>query len=463
MGDLMASKSKRVRMAPVRNLKPIFLYWAFAVFIIKLITIFNVPGNAWLGADGENYISAYEAIIKDGLFSTERLLHYWPAGYPIFLWLLSFLGKSWLFATIAIAQSLVYSAAVFYFVYQLSKTKIRNYSYATLIFLLFNPTLSLASICIGYESLAASGLLVVLGLIIQDLASNSDKIFIRNIIYSSLTVGVISLFQPRLLLSGLVGLTIWVMVRKPLISAISTMIMATVIVAVSPALLIFRNQNANGFSAISTNLGITMNLGAGDGANGSYDINGTYGVDCPIIDGNASIQDRHLVNCVINWYVQNPKKSIKLFLNKSLYFWSPWVNNGFLGEVKTGSMKRNPWLKVNPIINIATTSQQGEDLVKGNIGKSISWMWMLGSMAMMLLGYWQLWKTRGIERVIALFAATQIILNWGIALGTLGDHRQRLPILGIVIFLQVIGLKTVFKAKKVLLTPGPELPSKFAK
>ncbi|MFM7986047.1 MAG: hypothetical protein ACKPKO_42710, partial [Candidatus Fonsibacter sp.] len=90
-----------------------------------MITIFNIQGNAWLGADGENYISAYEALVKDGLFSSERLLHYWPAGYPIFLLILSFFGKSWLFATLTILQSLIYSAVVFYFAYQLSKTKIR--------------------------------------------------------------------------------------------------------------------------------------------------------------------------------------------------------------------------------------------------------------------------------------------------------------------------------------------------
>ena len=114
----MASKSKRASMNPKRDLKKTFLHWAAAIFVIKLITILNIQGNAWLGADGENYISAYEALVKDGLFSSERLLHYWPAGYPIFLLILSFFGKSWLFATLTILQSLIYSATVFYFAYQ---------------------------------------------------------------------------------------------------------------------------------------------------------------------------------------------------------------------------------------------------------------------------------------------------------------------------------------------------------
>jgi len=80
----MASKSKRARTVPQRNLAKTFLYWAVAIFIVKLIIISNIQGNAWLGADGENYISAYEALTKDGIFSTERLLHYWPLDIPYF-------------------------------------------------------------------------------------------------------------------------------------------------------------------------------------------------------------------------------------------------------------------------------------------------------------------------------------------------------------------------------------------
>ena len=41
----MASKSKRARMAPVRNLSKAFLYWAIAVFIVKLLIIFNIQGG----------------------------------------------------------------------------------------------------------------------------------------------------------------------------------------------------------------------------------------------------------------------------------------------------------------------------------------------------------------------------------------------------------------------------------
>ena len=444
-------------MNPKRGLKKTFAYWAVAIFIIKLITIFNIQGNAWLGADGENYISAYEALIKDGLLSSETLLHYWPAGYPIFLLILSFFGKSWVFATLTILQSLIYSAVVFNFAYQLSKTKIRNYSLIILLFLLLNPTLSLASLCIGYESLAASGLLLVLGLLVQDLTSGSNKVFQRNILASSLTIGFISFFQPRLLFSGLVGIAVWILVRKPIKSAVLVMILSTTVVAISPALLMFRNQNANGFTAISTNLGTTMNLGAGDEADGSYRPKEPFGVPCSTIEGNAAQQDSHLVRCVISWYLSSPTKSVELLTNKAVFFWSPWF-----GPEAVGSMARNPWLKISPLVDIATNSEGGNKLVYGSVGKIISWIWLLASLALLAIGFWRLWRSGGIEKVVGLFAITQIVLNWLIAMGTLGDHRQRLPILGLSIFLQAVGIKTIFKGKSGGLVEGPTLPPKAA-
>jgi hypothetical protein len=232
-----------------------------------------------------------------------------------------------------------------------------------MLFLLLNPTLSLTSLCIGYESLAASGLLMVLGLLIQDLTSNSNKVFQRNILIASLTIGFISFFQPRLLLSGLIGIAIWILVRKPIKSSVLVIILSSAVVALSPALLMLRNQNANGFTAISTNLGVTMNFGAGRDANGSYKPKEKYGVPCTTIEGNAAQQDSHLVRCVISWYLTNPTKSIELLINKSVFFWSPWF-----GPEAVGSMARNPWLKISPLVDIATNSEEGNKLVYGSVG-----------------------------------------------------------------------------------------------
>ena len=125
----MASKSKRARMAPQRNYAKTFMYWAITVFVIKLIIIFSIPAGsidilkkpyivdgAWLGADGENYLMGYNALLKDGIFSPESILNYWPAGYPLVILFLSILGKSWVLTTLSIVQSAIFSFAAYFFV-----------------------------------------------------------------------------------------------------------------------------------------------------------------------------------------------------------------------------------------------------------------------------------------------------------------------------------------------------------
>jgi len=184
----MASKSKRARMAPERNLSKSFFYWAIAVFIIKLGIIFRIEGlnagsgdrvyfvdGAWLGADGENYLMGYNALLRDGIFSPESILNYWPAGYPLLILFLSILGKSWVLTTLSIVQSLIFSYAVYFFAKELSKTRLKKYAYLTLLLILFNPTLSLSSIAIGYESLTASGLLLCTGLVIRSFVEKDNK------------------------------------------------------------------------------------------------------------------------------------------------------------------------------------------------------------------------------------------------------------------------------------------------
>ena len=177
----MASKSKRARLAPQRDLKKPFMYWAAIVLLIKLIISFNIPAfnieinnkpflldGIWLGADGENYLKGYDALSSDGVFSTEDILSYWPAGYPLIILLFSLFGKGWVLTTLAMAQSLIFSFSAYFLASQLFKTRLKKYSHLVLIFILFNPTLSLSSLAVGYESLTASGFIIALALVVKD-------------------------------------------------------------------------------------------------------------------------------------------------------------------------------------------------------------------------------------------------------------------------------------------------------
>ena len=458
----MASKSKRARMAPVRDLSKSFLYWAIAVFVIKLGIIFRIEGinagsgdrvyfvdGAWLGADGENYLMGYNALLKDGIFSPESILNYWPAGYPLLILFLSILGKSWVLTTLSIVQSLVFSYTVYFFAKQLYKTRLKKFAYLTLLLILFNPTLSLSSIAVGYESLTASGLLLCVALVIKSFVEKDNKKFVKYLILSSAIFGLLSFVQPRLLLTGLLINLVWIIAWRGLKAGALIIALSLAITLFFPATLIYRNNQAIGINSISTNLGVTMNIGAGDNATGGY-INEGGGVECDL-SGTSSQQDNQRVRCVLNWYLSNPIKAVELFYNKSVYFWSPWY-----GPVANGTMARNPWLTINPLKDIATT-QDGLNLISGGFGKFISWLWLLGGLTLLLYGYFILWRQNSLERFIGNLAMIAIATNWLITLFTIGDHRFRIPIMGLSLFLQVIGLKTLLKGGKAPIVDGPSL------
>ena len=458
----MASKSKRARMAPQRNLSKTFMYWAITVFLIKLVIIFSIAAGsiniltkpytvdgAWLGADGENYLTGFTGLIRDGVFSKEGILNYWPAGYPLVVLFLSLFGKSWVLTSLSVFQSIIFSYAVYLFGSQLLRTRLKKFAYLVFILIILNPTLSLSSIAIGYESLTASGFLITAGLIIKDLIEKDDKKFIKYLVINSMVFGLLTFMQPRLIVSGILTNLLWILMRKNVKAGSLLVIISLAVTLFFPATLIYRNHKAIGVSSISTNLGVTMNIGAGDKATGGY-MKKDYGVPCNLI-GNESEQDNRRVKCVLSWYVDNPTKAVKLFYNKTLYFWSPWF-----GPEANGTMARNPWLTISPIKNIASTPD-GADLVYGGFGKLISWFWLLGGLGLLLYGFLILWRQNSLERFVGNIAMIAISTNWLISLISIGDHRFRIPIMGMSLFLQAIGLRTLFKGGKAPMVEGPAL------
>ena len=119
-------------------------------------------------------------------------------------------------------------------------------------------------------------------------------------------------------------------------------------------------------------------------------------------------------------------------------------------------MARNPWLTINPLKDIATT-QDGFNVVYGGFGKVISWFWLLGGLTLLLYGYFTLWRQNSLERFIGNLAMVAVTTNWLITLFTIGDHRFRVPIMGLSLFLQAIGLKTLLKGGKAPIVDGPSL------
>jgi hypothetical protein len=351
--------------------------------------------------------------------------------------------------TLAVLQSAIFSFGAYFFAAQLYKTRLKNLTRFSFFMILFNPTLSLSSIVVGYESLAASGYLVVAGLILKNFVQKDEKKLTPYIVISSAIFGFMSFIQPRLIISGVLINLVWILIRKPWKSASLLVAVSLAITLFFPATLIFRNNQAIGLNVISTNLGDTMNIGAGDKAEGGY-ASQNVGVPCTT-SGTDAEKDSQQVICVLKWYLSNPINTTKLFYNKSEFFWSPWK-----GQLANGTMARNPWLKIHPVKDMQQ-NPDGDKLVRGPIGSLVAWSWLLGGLGFLFYGFIILWRAKQLERLIGVVAMIAISTSWLISLVTIGDHRFRLPIMGMSLFLQAVGIRTLFKGGKPPMVDGPGL------
>jgi hypothetical protein len=410
----------------------------FALFL-KLITAANIKGTdgktlgGWLGADGENYLNGVNGLLTQGYFSDQSELSFWPAGYPILIWLLCKISLANIYFLISIVQSLFYAFACYFFVSQFRNTKLNKIVVFVALLLAFNPTLSLSSLVVGYESPIASCMLLITGLILKLRNKQVDSRFVILTSIVGLLFALSAFMQPRWILTTLVVVIFWVLSQESRKSQALILSLVIGIMSIAPAILIQRNQESIGKSVISTNLGATMKLGAGDSTSGGYLHTGPD-VPCEPATPTEAVTDNRLVECVITWYLNNPGKAIVLFVKKGWYFWSPWT-----GTMANGTMARNPWLKINPVVAIAKSGETGASIVNGFIGKTVSSLWVIGSLALMFIGFFWLYSLNGFYRTASYLTFLPILISWLVSMATIGDHRFRIPTMGLSLFLQAVG------------------------
>jgi hypothetical protein len=80
-------------------------------------------------------------------------------------------------------------------------------------------------------------------------------------------------------------------------------------------------------------------------------------------------------------------------------------------------MARNPWLKISPVNQIAKSNSEGQGLVFGPIGNAISWLWLIGQVLFLFLGYRSLRKLGPEEKFFAQVLITPVLISWLLALG----------------------------------------------
>jgi hypothetical protein len=406
---------------------------------IKFITMTNIPLGGWYGADGENYIMGVDGLNKDGFFSEEPKLSYWPAGYPILLWPIAAISVSKFFYIVSFLQSIFFAYSTYFFTNKLRNSSLKYLAFWASILISFNPTLSLSSLAVGYEAPIASCFMMIAGLILATFNRPIDKKFWIAVASVGSWFALATFMQPRFLLIAIIVAVLWAIKVVGSKNRIRIVALITAIMMVAPAIMIYRNSVVIDKATISTNLGVTMRIGAGPDTNGGYARTGPE-VACEPKAPATAVTDNDVVICVIKWYLSNPVDTARLSFNKALFFWSPWS-----GPEVEGTMARNPWLKVSPAHQVAISSQGGRDFVYGAFGVLVSWGWILGQMIFLFMGYRSLRKLGSDEKFFANIVAVPVILSWLISIGTIGDHRFRIPTMSMSIFLQVAAFLAIRK------------------
>ena len=355
------------------------------------------------------------------------------------MWPIAVIAQPIFFYLISIIQSVFFAYATYFFTTKMAKSSLKNFAFWTAIIISFNPTLSLASLAVGYEAPIAACFMMIAGTIWTNTNLSSDKKFWLNVAFVGFWFSLATFMQPRFLLIAIIIAVLWALKVAGTKNRIRIAALVISIMMVAPAIMIFRNMEVIGKATISTNLGVTMRIGAGPETSGGYDRTGPE-VPCEPKAPATSVTDNELVVCVLKWYLTNPLETARLSFNKAKYFWSPWS-----GPEGTGTMARNPWLKISPVQQVGKSTEDGQGLVFGPFGVAISYLWIIGQIFFLFLGFYSLRALGSNEKFFARVLITPVLVSWLLALGTIGDHRFRVPTMSMSLVLQVIAVLVIRK------------------
>jgi hypothetical protein len=413
----------------------------FIVLVIKLILVARSNQSTWLGADGESFINNAGIISNEGFFSSNGSLMYFAGGYSFLLFLFNIFGTAALPYVTILFQTVSYSFAVWVLARQLLKLPVSAIAIPFAYISLLNPTLSLSSLQIGYESPVAAIYIAVVALLLRDLSQESLKKLKWPFLLGSGLLGFAAFLQPKFILSSLAVLIIWVIARKPSKATALVIALSILSFTVLPASLSIRSQIAVGSWIPASSLGTVAAFGAGPNATGHGSTD--TGLICDTTGLSPESASNAKFKCAVKWYLTNPIPAVELIASKSIMFWSPWA-----GPLAEGSQGRNLYTRFHPVLEMSQ-SQEGYNFIAGPFGRFLAWAWLLGGLFVLFLGFYSLWKANRVTRALGSSAMAIVLASWLIAAGTQGDHRYRVPIMGMSLLLQISGWNFILKKARI--------------
>jgi hypothetical protein len=407
------------------------IFIPIVALLFKLSIISKLQQLGFSGSDFENYFNATNGLLKDGFFSEEPLLSYFPAGYPLLIWPIALISIDGTQTILSVIQSIFFAFATYFFTNKLRKSNIGFLAVLSSILISFNPTLSLATLTVGYEATVAACFMIAAGILSQQQHWMSGRKRYLQAGALSAWLGLATFLQPRYLLASLALILVLALFKVNKVIRVRLAVLSLAVLFMFPAVLIVRNAVAIDQATISNNLGVTMRIGAGEETNGSYLRTGPE-VPCNLKPGTSSVSDGELVKCVLAWYARNPVKAAELSFNKARFFWNPWT-----GPLVNGTVGRNPALAYSPVMSLNRSSESWNSFIYGAYGKLISYLWLLGQLFLLVIGFRFLLK---VNRRMTWIFSIPILTSMMISMATIGDSRFRIPTMSLSLVIQAAGI-----------------------
>ena len=449
--SLRARANSRWYSQSMFSAKKLLIVSGTLYLLINVFFIGHSGGVPFIAADGVNYQQSLVSLNKDGLFSKYPGLFFQPAGYPLLIWSFTFFGLLPLAPTLISVQAGMHVISTLRLRQAILNSKWSLLANLVYLLVLLNPVLIMSTLNLGYESIAASLFALLLSECIKMEKRAENSIFLIRI---SLIVGILTFLNVRFVLLFLIVFIFrkkrWA--RKSKSRDARILVFAVSITFLPIALLSLRNTIAVGVHGPSTNLGVTLNWGAGIGATGAHNIRGTFGIPCPKLTGNQnavgeneiraiffnvtegnppsriSRSDAYLRDCVLRWYVDNPKEMIRLLSAKALFYFSPYT-----GPLSHGTMTIN-----NPLSRELDRKMEG--ISSPSIDVGVRLLYSMWSIALLLLTLFGLYKIYLRQSDVGLALFFVVFLQAAISIITIGDNRFRIPTTSLIIFISVIAI-----------------------
>ena len=401
---------------------------AFAVLCLKFVLLLSLESGIWINGDGSLRLSEISNMTRFGL--TVPGVNAATAGYATVVHIVGVAIGTTSLWPIALIQSVFLSIAVWFLAVSLMRTRLAWAGVPFAYIALLNPPLSLSSLALSSDSVTAGLLMVALGHLIRDLATPRDVRTPRRILTAAAVLSLAALMSPMLAFGSVAFLLAWAAARGNREQAIWISAGALALLLALPLMLLVRNQMANNSSMLATSSEQMAPV-----------VSGFAGLDstrCGI--GTLDVVSLNVpkFRCLMAWYQESSSNATEAAVPNAVSFWSPWV-----GPMSGIDLRDNPWPALHPAAVLGDPGNP-DSIVNSPLATLVSWMWLLFALFGMLLGLGALRGLGEVESEISVAAGWLIFGSWLASTLTHADASTRLPVMGMVILLQVVGWRFLF-------------------